>query len=378
MSYMRLGMKSKVIFIIIGLTFILVIIKILIPEKYINIGLIADFTGYSSGLGEQARNGAQLAVNQINQSEGFKGRKLRLIVKDNKNDKLTTSDAVDEIIRNKAPIIIGPMLSRLALTVIERTEGKECLIISPTVNSDIITGIDDNFIRMNSSAGDDGRSIYTAVKKRDDKTLVLIKSNVNREYTTSFMEGVKGECLKSDIEILDELSFDHNSILEDIAIELISLKPDGIIFSCRGKDAALLIQEYIKLGGKSNFYGGQWLIATDITLYGGKLIEGMIFVYSHFDVSLNNKKNWFNNEYYETYSETADFTSRYSYESVMVFYESLLKANSLNVKKIKWEILNTEKFEGIADYFSFNKYGDAYRKKVLVMFEDDDYVLFSQ
>lgn len=377
MNFMRSTMKSKVIFVI-SLLFLLLVIKILIPEKYINIGLIADFTGYSSGLGEHARNGAQLAVNHINEAGGFKGRRIRLVVKDNKNDKITTSNAVEAIIKNKTPLIIGPMLSRLAPTVIEKTRGEECLVISPTVNSDIVAGIDDNFFRMNSAAIDDGRTLFSGIDKRNDKSIVLIKSNVNREYTTSFMNGVKEECAKSEINIIAEHSFDDSSLLEEIAMDLISLKPDGIIFSCRGKDAALLIQEYIKLGGESHFYGGQWLIATDIILYGGKLIEGMMFVYSHYDAGLNEKRKWFDDEYYKYYSENADFTSRYSYESIMVFYESLLKADSLNIKKIKREILNTGKFEGISDYFSFNKYGDAYRKKVLVVFEDDDYVLISE
>jgi branched-chain amino acid transport system substrate-binding protein len=52
------------------------------PAKPVRIGLIGPFTGASADFGLPMRNGAQLAVDEINASGGYMGRQIELVVKD--------------------------------------------------------------------------------------------------------------------------------------------------------------------------------------------------------------------------------------------------------------------------------------------------------
>ena len=48
----------------------------------IKIGLIFPLTGGSADMGNSARVGAQVAVNEINEVGGYLGRKLQLVIRD--------------------------------------------------------------------------------------------------------------------------------------------------------------------------------------------------------------------------------------------------------------------------------------------------------
>ncbi|MEY4345178.1 MAG: hypothetical protein RL032_1010 [Pseudomonadota bacterium] len=52
------------------------------PAKPVRIGLIGPFTGASADFGLPMRNGAQLAVDEINASGGYMGRQIELAIKD--------------------------------------------------------------------------------------------------------------------------------------------------------------------------------------------------------------------------------------------------------------------------------------------------------
>jgi branched-chain amino acid transport system substrate-binding protein len=52
------------------------------PAKPVRIGLIGPFTGASADFGLPMRNGAQLAVDEINASGGYMGRQIELVIKD--------------------------------------------------------------------------------------------------------------------------------------------------------------------------------------------------------------------------------------------------------------------------------------------------------
>ena len=52
------------------------------PAQPIRIGLIFPLTGGSQDMGNSARVGAQVAVEEINQVGGYLGRKLELVIRD--------------------------------------------------------------------------------------------------------------------------------------------------------------------------------------------------------------------------------------------------------------------------------------------------------
>ncbi|OQY38229.1 MAG: hypothetical protein B6229_06460 [Spirochaetaceae bacterium 4572_7] len=135
MSFMK-SKYSIVITIVFGI-FLITLSGIYLLNKRktpIKIGFIADFTTGGSDLAIQGRNGALLAINKINKSGGFKGRKFELITETNHNNKELCRAAVSSLLDKNVSLIVGPMLSSMASSVLDATKDQNILVISPGVS----------------------------------------------------------------------------------------------------------------------------------------------------------------------------------------------------------------------------------------------------
>lgn len=107
----------------------------------LKIGVVMGLTGSESLWSEYNLNAAKLAVEEVNKEGGAGGRKLVLIVEDDKSDakmgisalqKLTTIDGVD--------IVVGDVWSYTTNPMIPVAEGKKMTLISPTVMDTSVEG----------------------------------------------------------------------------------------------------------------------------------------------------------------------------------------------------------------------------------------------
>src|SRR5690349_13486788 len=64
----------------------------------IKIGMIAPFSGSESAFGDYMKNGAQLAVDEINADGGVNGRELELLVEDGACDATTAVAAANKLV----------------------------------------------------------------------------------------------------------------------------------------------------------------------------------------------------------------------------------------------------------------------------------------
>ena len=360
------------LFVILSLIVSLLIFK---PKQKILIGFVADFSAKSSDLGMQSRNGAQMAVDKINEKGGLWGHELELIVKDNKNDRDQTRAVVQELILNEVPVIIGPHLSRLADIFIDESSGEDVIVISPVVSTDQVIGFDDNFLRINTSASIDGRTLATAIIARGDRSIALLWSELNNEYTESVINGVRSELIKHDIDIVYENSITGKDSYSEIVQDLVEIKTDAVVFSAISMDTSAITQLYAKEAPTPNLYSCQWSKATSIISHGGKTVEGMILIGEYVNVPPDVKSLEFEEEYIGKFSIFPNFASIYAYESVQLFAEGVNQAGrNWDVESVKNSILNLKAFNGVAGTFELDNNGDAVREKSLFIIKNNTYV----
>jgi len=340
----------------------------------IEIGFVADFSSGQSELGLKCRNAAQMAVNDINAAGGVKGRKLVLLSRDNGDDGSAHESIIDEFQERGVRLIIGPILSRMAPSLIEAAAGKDMLIFSPVVSSDHFAGIDDNFFRIQPLASTDGVKIGEAMHGRGDRTAVLIRDLGNDLYTDSFMEGVRSVLEEKEIEILLDLAFTDRDDLKRITSRVMELNPDALVLSALGIDAGTIIQQIGKSGALPHLYGDEWSRTTDVILYAGKYGENMIstgIFNSHEDKNLEMSLR---QRYVETYREEPVFFVYYTYEVLMILALALEETGvDSSSGELKDFVLHMENFEGILGHLMFDAYGDSLREKRLYIIHNQEY-----
>lgn len=121
-----------------------------LPEP-LRIGFIGGLAKRVADLGISGRNGVALAVNLRNQSGGINGRKIELIVEDDKQDPEAAKQAIARLLGHKVEAIIGPMTSVIAMAHVPLANEAKMVMVSPTVTTTKLSGLDDYFLRVIAS-----------------------------------------------------------------------------------------------------------------------------------------------------------------------------------------------------------------------------------
>ena len=103
-----------------------------VSQSSIKIGLIFPLTGGSADMGNSARIGAQVAVNEINQVGGYLGRKIELVVRDDEaNPDIGLKHAEELVLREKVTATVGFCNSGVAMKALDVFQkNKQVLIVT--------------------------------------------------------------------------------------------------------------------------------------------------------------------------------------------------------------------------------------------------------
>ncbi len=109
-------------------------------QETIKIGMTQPLTGPVAASGNYVANGAKIAVDVINAKGGVLGKKLELILEDNKSNPKEAVNAVEKLIlRDKVPMLIGAWSSTYTLAIMPKLIEYKIPLIVETSSSGKIT-----------------------------------------------------------------------------------------------------------------------------------------------------------------------------------------------------------------------------------------------
>jgi len=113
-------------------------------QQPIRIGFISSLSGAQAPLGQPMLLGAQIGVDQINKAGGVNGRKLELVVRDDKAKPTDASVAARELAGDGVNLLCGVVSSSVALAISAMLEQQKALLITCAAHSDKLTK--ENFV----------------------------------------------------------------------------------------------------------------------------------------------------------------------------------------------------------------------------------------
>lgn len=106
----------------------------------IRIGIILPLTGGSADMGNSARVGAQVAVNEINEVGGYLGRKLELVIRDDKADPDTGLQHAQELVlKEKVTATIGFCNTGVAMKALDVFQANKSILVVSCATGTAIT-----------------------------------------------------------------------------------------------------------------------------------------------------------------------------------------------------------------------------------------------
>jgi branched-chain amino acid transport system substrate-binding protein len=136
-------------------------------QETIKIGVTQPLTGAFAASGNYVTQGARIAEEEINKAGGVLGKKIELVVEDNKsNPTEAVATAEKLIVRDKVPVLMGAWSSTLTLAVMPKLEEYKVPMLVETSSSGKITTSGNPWVfRISPTSEMEARAFTPLVKK---------------------------------------------------------------------------------------------------------------------------------------------------------------------------------------------------------------------
>jgi branched-chain amino acid transport system substrate-binding protein len=109
-------------------------------QETIKIGVLEPLTGPFAASGTYVANGAKIAADEINAKGGVLGKKIELIIEDNKSNPTEAASVAEKLmVRDKVPVMMGAWGSSLTLAVMPKLMEYKVPMVVETSSSGKIT-----------------------------------------------------------------------------------------------------------------------------------------------------------------------------------------------------------------------------------------------
>jgi branched-chain amino acid transport system substrate-binding protein len=169
---MKMGFATKF------LTILLLAAPALAQEP-IRIGVTQPLTGAFAASGNYVAQGAKIAEDVINASGGVLGRKIQLVIEDNKSNPTEAVATAEKLIaKDKVPVLMGAWSSTLTLAVMPKLMEYEVPMLVETSSSGKITTSGNPFIfRISPTSEMEARAFIPMVKTFGIKKADFLATN---------------------------------------------------------------------------------------------------------------------------------------------------------------------------------------------------------
>ena len=211
----------------------------------VRVGLMLTLSGPSAVLGQQARDGFNLAVKEMGGKLG--GREVEVIVVD---DELKPDVAVTKVRglveRDKVDFVVGPIFSNVAGAIHKPVTDAGVFLLSPNAGPSVFAGkgCNPNFFAVSYQNDQNHEVAGRVAQNRGYKRVYLLTPNyqAGRDAMAGFKRHFKGEIVEESYVPLNNLDF--QSELAKIA----AAQPDAIFTFMPGGMGVNLVRQYRQAG----------------------------------------------------------------------------------------------------------------------------------
>jgi branched-chain amino acid transport system substrate-binding protein len=335
----------------------------------IPVGAFFSLSGEETQFGKDSTDGINLATDEINAKGGVKGRKIKLIIEDDKSNPQEATQKVRQLIdRNHVVALLGEVASSRSLSGGLIANQSKIPMISPSSTNVKVTMDREYVFRVCFTDDAQGVAAAEFVTQKLGKKKIAILYAAQDPYSSglaaSFKEGLK----KFGGEVVIEKGYQKGEKNFRTHLgQLMGAHPDVIYVPNYYTDMVPIAQQAAeaKIPG-SMFVGGDGWDSEDLLKGAGKELEGAFFT-NHYapDVPWENSKK-FVADYKARYAHEPSSLAAQAYDAAKLLYDAMGRATAIEPKAIRDAIAETKGFLGATGTISIDQNRNADKPLVVV------------
>jgi branched-chain amino acid transport system substrate-binding protein len=339
----------------------------------IKIGFYNCLTGSNAFGGQLELEGTQLALKEIPE---VLGKKVELIVVDNKSDKVEAANAVTRLIeRDKVSVIIGTYGSSLAMAGGEVAEAAGVPVMGTSCTNPLVTLNKKYYFRacfIDPFQGAGGATY--AIKTLGFKKAALL-TDVANDYSVGLSNFFKQAFTKLGGEIVSEMKYQSGD--QDFTAqltEIISKAPDIVFTPAYFAEGAIILKQARELGATFRFMGGDAMDNPEIITLGGDAVEGFLHTTFAYDPSMKDM-NPVAQKFTESWKaehpdKDPNVNAALGYDSYILVIDAIKRAGSAEPEKIRDALEQTKNVSTVTGSTTMNATHDAEKELGIVEIKD--------
>ena len=334
------------------------------------IGHFASMTGSEATFGQSTDNGIKLAVDEINESGGIRGKKIRLITYDDKGDAREAGTAVTRLTTKDAVVaVLGEVASGLSLAGAPVCQQAGVPMISPSSTNPKVTKIGSMIFRV--CFIDPFQGAVCAKFAREHEGLKAEKAAILTDQASPYSVGLQDEFEKAfekfGGKVVSKQQYQGGD--QDFSAQLTAIRssePDVVFVPGYYTDVGNVALQARKLGLKTPLLGGDGWDSVKLGEIAGSSIEGCFYSnhYSHEDP--NPRVQDFIKKYNERYKQIPDGLAALGYDAAWILFEAMKRTESLDGKSLAAELAKTKDFDGVTGRISIDADRNAVKPAVIL------------
>ena len=220
------------------------------------IGAIGPETGSAAQYGMAVRNGAELAVKEINEAGGINGYQVEYDFQDDENDTEKAVSAYNTLKDWGMQMLVGTTTSQPCIAVVAETSIDNMFQITPS-GSAVESISEPNAFRVCFSDPDHGRASAQYIGEHELATKVGVIYDSSTDYSTGIYESFEEEAANQGIEIVADGAFtaDTNT---DFTVQLTQCRDAGaelVFLPIYYSEASTILKQASDMGYEPQFFG---------------------------------------------------------------------------------------------------------------------------
>lgn len=293
------------------------------------IGSIGPTTGTAAIYGNAVKNGASIAVDEINKAGGINGYKIEFSFEDDQADPELAANAYNALKDKGTQILLGTVTSGSCEAVVGLTAEDNMFQLTPSASAQsVIAG--DNVFQVCFTDPNQGSASAQYIGENKLATKVGIIYDSSDVYSTGIFEKFVEAAKSQDFEIVSTQSFTKDT-KTDFSVQVQSCKDAGadlVFLPIYYTEASLILTEANSIGYKPIFFGCDGLDGVlGVKNFNKELAEGVMLL-TPFSADATDEKtvSFVKTTYKELYKDVPNQFAADAYDGVYILKAAIEKA----------------------------------------------------
>ncbi len=348
----------------------------------INVGINVELSGGVASYGTNAKDGAMLAIEEINKAGGVLGKQLNPIVRDCKSTADEAMSVSAALAGEKVVAQIGPLTSGDVAGSTPVLQENKIPLIAPAATAQNVT-VDkdgktyDYIFRVCFIDPFQGTLMAQFAADNLKAKTAVIYADTSSDYGKGLAQYFKKTFTDKGGKILSEEGFVKDD--RDFKATLTKIKtqnPDFIYIPGYYQEVAPLIKQARELGITAAMGGGDGWDSPDMVSVAGAAALNKTYFTNHYSSQDKDPKIVkFVEAYKAKYNKEPDAFAALGYDSVQLMVQGIKDANAADPVKLAEALAKITDFEGITGKMSIDKQHNPVKAGVIIEFKDGKQVM---